>query len=466
MTVYWNKARGRWMYNFVRNGERHAGYCVDPATDEPAKTKTDAKRIEEALKVEVAKAQPAAAAPSEYTVARMIAAYTTRKQGEKDWPNKTIYIREMLTWFGAGTAVREITEQRIWDYIAWAREQPVLIYRGGPKARTPEEKARFYAPAKDGRKRADSTINRYLICLGEALRIVHGMKDAAGRPLLAEMPKVPRLDEPEHLPRPVSDDHLKAILSRAPQYLADGVLLVRMMGFRKAEVFSLTVNQVDLQNRGVWLEAESTKANRAEFVPANEEAMGLLRRLVAQANERKVPYLFAYQRGKPKDPAKASWLPVKDPRKAWKTACRKLGIEHRFHDTKASYVTAVAHVAPAAVTQQLARHKSYETTRRYLRVADEAARRAVEAISMNAVGSTQTASTRKQESQTAAAWQSQTGSNGAKEKAPEPLSSEAFPPVPAMVGATGFEPATPRPPEFRSSDNILKLKGKRDSEGD
>ncbi|WP_454018781.1 tyrosine-type recombinase/integrase [Azospirillum sp. Marseille-Q6669] len=224
------------------------------------------------------------------------------------------------------------------------------------------------------------------------------------------------------------------------------MLLVRLMGFRKAEVFSLTVDQVDLNNRGVWLAAEDTKAKRAEFVPANEEAIELLRRLIRQAKERQVPYLFAYQRGKPKDPTKAPWLPLKSPMKAWQNACKALGIKHRFHDTKASYVTAVAHVAPAAVTQQLARHKSYDTTKRYLRVADEAARRAVDAITMKAAGDPDPVPTRKQISQTGETAGSQTPLATGKEKASKPLSLEAFSPSGTLVGATGFEPATPRPP--------------------
>lgn len=114
-----------------------------------------------------------------------------------------------------------------------------MIYIGGSKKRAPEsDPAKLYRPSD--RKRADSTINRYLVCLGEAMRLVHWLKDAGGRPLLAELPKVPRLAEPEHLPRPVSDDDLQAIMQRVPQHLADGILLARLMGFRKGEVFALT----------------------------------------------------------------------------------------------------------------------------------------------------------------------------------------------------------------------------------
>ncbi len=110
-----------------------------------------------------------------------------------------------------------------------------------------------------------------------------------------------------------------------------------------------------------------------------------------------------------------------------------------FHDTNASYVT-------AAVTQQLARHRSYETTKRYLRVADEAARNAVEAIPMKAFANAAASPSRKQESQTDAEAASKTPQDAGKEKALEPLGSRAFPVLPELVGATGFEPATPRPP--------------------
>jgi len=108
-------------------------------------------------------------------------------------------------------------------------------------------------------------------------------------------------------------------------------------------------------------------------------------------------------------------------------------------------VTAVAHVAPAAVTQQLARHRSYETTRRYLKVADEAARRAVEQATMPnlRVGN---GSTSTQEFHTEATGDLPSPTEPENEKALEPLGSKAFPIHPEVVGATGFEPATPRPP--------------------
>lgn len=414
MTVFYDKSRDRWRYDFRMHGQRHHGYCLDATTGEQARTKTDAKRIEAELKVAALKEAPTLRRPSDYTFAEMMADYSTRKQANKDWPNKLVYLADLLEWFGAETSVTDITDQMVWDYIAWARKQPVMVYRGGPRATTPEERAKHYAPAKDGRTRADSTINRYLVTLREAIGIAHTAKK------LPEPPKVPKLAEPQRLPRPVSEENLNAIIARAPQHLADGVLLARQMGFRKGEVFSLTREQVDFENRGVWLEAEATKANRAEFVPANADAMALLTRLVEQAKERKVPYLFAYQRGKPKEPGKAPWLPVKNPKRAWTTACKALGIKHRFHDTKASYVTAIGHVASGPVTQQLARHKSFETTRRYLLVSDVAARRAVEDATMR-VRPVENPPSSTQEFHTDDGKAAPEVPEGGNEKAPDPL---------------------------------------------
>ncbi|MBL0929476.1 MAG: hypothetical protein IBJ15_05065 [Alphaproteobacteria bacterium] len=73
--------------------------------------------------------------------------------------------------------------------------------------------------------------------------------------------------------------------------------------------------------------------------------------------------------------------PIKDARGAWHAALDRVGARrYRFHDVRASYITEVAHVASAAVTQDLARHKDPATTRHYTKVADEAKRAAVDGM--------------------------------------------------------------------------------------
>ncbi|MGE4280915.1 MAG: hypothetical protein AB7G62_15100 [Magnetospirillum sp.] len=115
---------------------------------------------------------------------------------------------------------------------------------------------------------------------------------------------------------------------------------------------------------------------------------------------------------------------------AWTRVLRELGLEgvHTFHNTKASFVTAVA----PAVTQQLARHKDYRTTERYLKVNDVAARAAVDAaaIRVNAPTHGQKVPDRI--------------TSAGKGKAASPKAA-AF--LENLVGAAGFEPTTPSPPD-------------------
>jgi len=92
--------------------------------------------------------------------------------------------------------------------------------------------------------------------------IVLALKDRAGRPPLAGMPKVPKLLGPERLPGPVADEDLQAIMAAVPRRLADGILLARLKRFRKSEVFSLAIEQVDFPIRCVCPSAALTKARR------------------------------------------------------------------------------------------------------------------------------------------------------------------------------------------------------------
>ncbi len=458
MTVRFNKARGKWQYDFIRNGVRYANNCVDPDDGSEPDNKTEAKRIEKKIQVaieQMAKDGDAATkrltserareiATQAYTVTEAFSAYATRKRGGKNWENDRIYVRELVTWFGPHTDVRDITDQRIWDYITWARQQPVLVYIGGsrPKAELVArgiDPASLWKPAEDGRLRSDSTINRYLVALRETLSIAHAVRDREGRPTaLPVLPKVPDLAEPEIMPRPIADDVLWEMVDAAPAHLAWGLLLARLMGFRKGEMFAIKCNQVDLANGGIWLPAASTKANRDEFVPAGEQALELLEYLLAEAKARRTDYLITYRRrlrSMPGEPITFTEArPIANPKRAWGRVLTDLGLKgvHRFHHTKASFVSAVGATASAAVTQKLARHKDHRTTERYLLVNDQLARAAVNAaaISVNPPSHRQKSTD---------GFSSGPKNENAARKAAFSLKN--------LVGAAGFEPTTPSPPD-------------------
>ncbi len=458
MTVWLRKARKKWVYDFWRHGERHQGYCVDPDTGEDAATKTEATRIETRLKALADQAHKGAVAAGTasalrgareqseepLTVARAFAAYAARKDGGRNWANGRIYVRELVTWFGPCTDVRAVTEQRIWDYIAWSRQQPVLVYTGGsrPKAELVAQGIdpdTLWKPAPDGRTRSDSTINRYLVALRETLAIAHAVRDHEGRPqALPLLPKVPDLDEPDILPRPIADEVLWRMVDAAPAHLAWGLLLARTMGFRKGEMFAIRCHQVDLAQGGIWLPAAGTKANRDEFVPAGEQAAELLAFLLAEARARRSAYLITYRRRRRARPGEAPSFtearPIKNPKRAWERVLRDLGLEgvHRFHNTKASFVSAVGSAASAAITQKLARHKDHRTTERYLLVNDHLARAAVNAAAIKVAAPSP--------------YQPVPAKTAAVSRN-ENTARTAVNSLENLVGATGFEPATPSPPD-------------------
>jgi integrase len=131
--------------------------------------------------------------------------------------------------------------------------------------------------------------------------------------------------------------------------------------------------------------ASVTKANRDESLPANAEAVELLRSLSDDAKKRDhaKDFLIVYTPvGRDRAGQAFSPRPIRNARRAWATALKKHGVGRRwrFHDLRATYVTQVAHVASAATTQSLARHKSPLTTARYTKIADQARRAAVDAM--------------------------------------------------------------------------------------
>jgi len=133
-----------------------------------------------------------------------------------------------------------------------------------------------------------------------------------------------------------------------------------------------------------------TKANRGEFIMANTVAYKVLKRRTKEARELGIPWLFWHQR-KRKDGKPAKPMPIRNIKRSWRSALKAAGIQthHRFHDSKASFVTRIAMHANTSVKtiKELARHRDIETTLRYLEVADAEKRRAVEAIAGQAAKS-------------------------------------------------------------------------------
>lgn len=388
MTTSFNKARGCHVYSFFIDGRRFQGVCIDPRTGEKAKSPAGATRAEDAARAEAVKEIKQGAKPVEpeaYTFGQAVAAYVTVREGEKYWAVEERHVGDLLAYYGPDKPVVEFDELEVETYARESKKAPCMQYIGGrkpPEHPTAEEYKRLWRPMPNGRLRANSTTNKHLLALLGILKLAHKTKDKVTRkPMLEVVPDFGGawLKLIKRKPRPIADVHLAGICRdpRTPAYTRDAVALVRNMGFRKAEVFGLREDiHVDFARKGIWLDGAETKGQRDEPLYANAEAWAIIERLVAQARERGTPWLFARPIGRQRDGVRG-WRPIKNPTKAFYSALERQGIggKHTFHNTKASFVTATAKVAPGAVVQKRARHKSFATTQGYIDIeaADEVA---------------------------------------------------------------------------------------------
>lgn len=373
MSVYFNAARGRWMYNFQRDGARYSGYAADPDTGEPARSKRQAERIEGRLKARLdgAKAKGAkpapAPSPAGFTMADALAYYAEHKgQHNRTWEGDIKrQIRELLTYFGPDTLVEGITEADVLDYVAWCREQPAMVNTGGPR------KGAALVPRSDGAKRAPNTINGFLT----ALRAAFNLARKVGK--VSRVPYVPRLDTGRHVPNPIRPADLDRIMAAAPAHLRDVITLCVMTGMRRSECLTLTWDQVDLDAGTITLEPEGTKANRGRTVYVNGVALEVLRRLNAArpAGQNRVILYRHRGTGRP--------VPVESVTTAWRATLKRAGLDgrYRFHDTRAAFCSYLAAkgVDPVHI-KELAGHESITTTMRYVQASDDRLRAAVASL--------------------------------------------------------------------------------------
>jgi integrase len=436
MTVYFDKRRNRWCYDFERSGKRYFDYASDPGTGIAASNKTEARKIEQIMKSRIESGLKKSIIRS-YTLAQAFAAYAGQaKKNESHWKNQRGYIADLISFFGINTPITEITEQKIWDYIAHSRCKKIKVWTGS--SIKPSDAAEAGLNAQElwkeiQRTRSDATINRYLDCLRKTIAIAIKIRDpVTGNPILLNPPTVPKLREIDHLPTPISPENLQAIIAHSPPHLADAIMLTALLGLRRTEVFSLTTNQVDFNLRGLWLKGVSTKGKRDEFIEASAFAMQIIERLYLRAKSLNQINLILWERQK-KDGI-TTWQPIKAARRAWGTALDKAGLtgQHKFHNTKATFVTTAAMLMPQEVVQKLARHKDYKTTQKYIRVVDSLRRDGVEAIGVK-LGNLNTATARspRQNPQT-------TIFDGCTNQ-PNLLKG--------MVGVAGFEPTALSPPD-------------------
>jgi integrase len=264
------------------------------------------------------------------------------------------------------------------------RERPISIWAGGPTRKPDDPKnKRFWKIPQKPKSRSPATINQYLNLLRQIFAQTLKFRDPiTGDPIIRQVPEVKELDVPKRKARPVPEIVLQDIMTTVPTHVVEAITATLYFGFRKGEAFRLQIRHIDFQLGGVRFFAEEVKDDEDEFLPGAPEAMAFLRKLVEQAQERGTAYLISWKRQRKSFRAQADalWVPIKNPKSAWRTAMKRIeakyGARYRWHDIRAAFITHVAITSGGIAAQALARHSDFSTTRAYIHVADEVKRAA------------------------------------------------------------------------------------------
>jgi integrase len=381
MAVWLDKSRKKFRYDFTDLGERHHGYCVDPESDEHAKNRTDARRIEGLIRTAVRKARlaphsvPRAETATTFTLAQSLAEYMEKAvEKNRSWKNSISIIREIKDFFGEDRTLASIPDANIRAYRKSLIDQPVKINAAGPK------KGGEARPTRNGRKRSKSTANRHLNVLGAAWRLSY-RKHAAEMPGFPRPPWIEEYDEPKLLPCPVRDGDMQRMVELAASkwaHLFAAIMIAIHAGLRLREVLGLLWAQIDWDARTITL--PKTKST-PRVVPMNDTCLGVMLWLRERAPDPDDPgarvILYRHYGVGPARPVNSV-----------KTAFNKLldGLELRgkytFKSLRASFATYLAEKgADVLKIMDLMGHTDVRTTKRYVNMADPAKAEAVARIS-------------------------------------------------------------------------------------
>ncbi len=384
MTVYRRKDRGgAWFYEFQLAGVRHHRQCLDPATNKPARSKTEAREIENSAR-EAAKRRRgrSSARAGAFTITQATAVLLQRSVG-RHWShggNLRTYAAELVTYFGAGTPMSEIGDTETAAYRAYSDAQILKTWAAGPgvKMGDVEDPADPKHWRSTGKPRSKATTNKYLKILRRLFTIAEKVRDPeTGRPAVERVPEIVLHRLPRRLPRPIPDRELNARLAVAPPWTVETAELARLFGLRLTEALTVRRRHVDRDARGLRFAAGETKSGNDELAFGGDAGWQLLRRLERQAIARGVDHLItwpgpvhrhAFMVGR-KVPA-GVWRPLKSIRRSWKHSGKAAGVAnpHRFHDVRARMITEVAKVQQSAA-KGAARHQDPATTDLYIQLA-------------------------------------------------------------------------------------------------
>ena len=221
-----------------------------------------------------------------------------------------------------------------------------------------------YALARRSEGAAPATVRYEIAMLGRSLTLAvhHGWIPAL--PMLAR-PTVRNTRQGF-----VTAAELRAILRQLSQPVRDAAVFAYVTGWRRAEVFGLKWERVDLDSETVRLAPGQTKNDEGRVIPYGAHPWlraVMARRLAATVG----PYVF-HRDGDP----------IRDFRSEWIMACKKAGVSNTvFHDLRRSAVRNMERAGvPRSVAMQIVGMRSESIYRRYAITNEEDLSRGIQLI--------------------------------------------------------------------------------------
>jgi integrase len=171
-----------------------------------------------------------------------------------------------------------------------------------------------YVNKRKAQKAANATVNKELNIVRSALK-------AAEIELAVKWPRLPETN----IRKEFLEDHQYPALAeqcqRVGTWLRAMLAVGVSVGWRKAELMTLKVSQVDLIEK--LLRLDTSKNSEGRTVPLNQECYQLI--VACVANKNPDDYVFTYSDGSPVFRMEQG-RPVATFRKAWATACKNAGV--------------------------------------------------------------------------------------------------------------------------------------------